>query len=195
MRKVSKKKVSPLKVVHGIKPETALPLVSRIDSCVALDIGWIQLHFGWNEKWSEVVYAIAGNRTFLLCEKVPLHAVVYTPDDSQAWVYAIDSLPTDFSGSLERPTCTNYNGFHIEHGLDFAGRHYVWLRLPNRAMQLLFRNPLSKSSEAWSPRTAFSLGDGLTIEPWCNARYLSSSSSEFPLTGDEELDNMLNQLG
>ena len=194
MRKVSKKKVCPLKVVHGIKPETALPLVSHIDSCVALDIGWIQLHFGWNEKGNEVVYAVAGHRTFLLCEKVPLHAVVCTPDDSQAWVYAIDSLPSDFSGSLERPICTNYNGFHIEHGLDFAGRPYVWLCLPNRAMQLLLRNPLSKSSEAWSPRPAFPLGDGVTIEPWCNARYLSLET-EFSSTGDEELDNLLDQLG
>jgi len=194
MRKVNKKKVSPLTVVHGIKPETALPMVSHIDSCVALDIGWVQLHFGWNEKWSEVVYAVAGNRTFLLCERVPLHAVAYAPDDSQAWVYAIDSLPTDFNGSLERPTCTNYNGFHIEHGSDSEGRPYVWLCLPNRAMQLLLRNPSTKSSEAWSPRPAFRLGDGVTIEQWSNARYLSSAA-DFSSTGDEELDNLLNQMG
>ena len=192
MRKVSKKASLKLSATYGINPEIAIPMVTHIDSRVAIDIGWIQLHFGYDEKWSEVLFAVVKDDTFLLAATPPLHSVKPKAQKNPDWVYAIDYIPSDFFDGAPPPTVVNYCGFYVQYGIDFDKRVFLNVAMPNGELQLLFRNPASASAAAWSSTRAVSLGDGLLIGPYASARDLDDLNGKS--TGDADLDRMLRQL-
>lgn len=172
MRKVSRKKSQSLAVNYGIKPELAIPLVTHIDSRVAVDIGWIKLYFGYDEKWSEVLFAITEKDTFLLSDASSVPPVLTGAAKICDWVYAVGGLPPDFYDGAKEPTMQEYCGFHVEHGVDFDQREFVFVGMPNAELQLLFRNPSSPLTQAWSHRRAISLDHSMVIGPFAGARAL-----------------------
>ena len=192
MRKVSKKASLKLSATYGINPEIAIPMVTHIDSRVAIDIGWIQLHFGYDEKWSEVLFAVVKDDTFLLAATPPLHSVKPKAQKNPDWVYASDYLPGDFCNGAPPPTVVSYCGFRVQHGVDFDNRTFLNVAMPNGELQLLFRDPASDSAAAWSSTRAVSMADGLVIAPHESAWDLDKLNAES--TGDADLDWMLSQL-
>lgn len=192
MRKVSRKSALKLSPAYGIKPEMAIPLATHIDSRVAIDIGWIKLHFGYDEKWSEVLFAVVKGDTFLLAATLPLHSVKPKRKNQPDWVYAIDCLPSDFSDGAPPPTVVSYCGFFVQYGVDFANRVFMNVAMPNGELQLLFRDPASASATAWSSARAVGLCDGMVIGPHESAWDLDNSKELS--AGDAELDRMLRAL-
>lgn len=192
MRKVSKKAALKLSVTYGIKPDIAIPMVTHIDSRAAIDIGWIKLHFGYDGRRSEVLFAEVKGNTFLLAATQPLHSVKPKSKKHPDWVYAVDYLPGDFCNGVPPPTVVTYCGFRVQHGVDFDNRTFLNVAMPNGELQLLFRDPASASAAAWSLTRAISMDDGLVIARHESAWDLDKLNAES--TGDADLDWMLSQL-
>lgn len=193
MKKVMKKKAWPLTVMYGVKPEVTIPLVTHIDRCVAIDLGWITLHVGWDEKWSEIIFAITEKETFLLSAASSVSSVLTGAAKSCDWVYAIECLPDDFLDGVQEPTVLKYFGFRVKHGVDFEKREFVSVEMPNAELHLLFRNPASFSSQAWSPRKAVAFEESMLIPSFMGAKTdLERQPAEGSL--DAELLQLIGEL-
>lgn len=165
MRKIIDKNIFPLTVKYGVEPEVAIPLATHIDSCVSIDIGWIKLHFGWDDRWSPVVYAITGRRTFLLSATVDTKHTEVKRDIGDPWVHAITLNTPDFSVGGPEPIIMNYVGYHVEFGYDSHDRDYVWVTMPNPELELLFRNPKVPAAASDSHPSVATLRDGVVVGP------------------------------
>ena len=191
MRNIAKKKSWPLAVAYGIKPEDVIPVATHVDSCTSVNFGWIQLHFGWDEKWCEVLYAITEKDTFLLSAATKTSRVFTGPAKTCDWVYAIDPITNDFIGGVtKRPILVEYAGFYVLLGVDSEGREFVYVAMPNGELNILIRNPASLSTNAWAPRRAVAFDDSMAIDPYADARNLElRMKSEFAF--DDELEALL----
>lgn len=193
MNKSIKKKSLPLTVTYGINPEVAIPLFSHVDRSVSICADWITLHFGWDEKWRELVFAVTETDTMLLSASPPLHLVSPRSPTRPDWVYAVDGLPYDFLDERMLPTSMSYGGFKITFGDDLQEREFLTIDMPNGHFTWLFRNPDSESSGAWSPRRAIVVEDAMVVHPhWCAGVINIAKKSKS--TGDDELDEMLARL-
>lgn len=189
MRNIAKKKSWPLAVAYGIKPEDVVPLTTHIDSCVAIDLSWIQLHFGYDDKWCKVLYAVTEKDTFLLSAATKSSRVFIGPAKSCEWVYAIDCLPDDFLHVRNKPTVLVYAGFRVLHGLDAEGRDFIYVSMPNTELHILIRNPASRLTQAWTPRRAIAFHDSMAIGPFEGASRL-----EWHVAGEYSLDAEMEAL-
>jgi len=189
MRNIAKKKSWPLAVAYGIKPEDVIPLATHIDSRVSANLGWIQLHFGWDDKWCEVLYAVTENDTFLLTAASKLSPVFIGPAKTCEWVYAIDGLPDDFLDERAKPTALEYAGFYVLHGVDSQYREFIYVSMPNAELHILIRNPAARLTNAWAPRRAVAFGDSMVIDPLTGAKELQPY-----LEGDFIFDDDLEKL-
>lgn len=194
MRKVLKKKSLPLKARFGIKPEVAIPHIQRPDTSVVLDVGWMTLYFGPDERSVGAVLAVTKNDSFLLCAEPPTVPVTRSKRKRRNWVYAVDRLPTEEVGDRVHCRALKYCGFEVTHGSDAAGRDFLSLVMPPTDLRLLFRNPDSKNTEAWSARRALAMDETMAVEPHDNAMMLEIKRPGFS-TGDAELDRLLKELG
>ena len=191
MKNVTKKKAnSPLVVTYGIKPEMITSHLHCSDTISTVDLGWMRLDFGWDEKWVEVLFAVTKKETILLSSKssVPLASKGY-PKDCE-WVYAIDYLPPDFFESLKQKTLLDYAGFHIVHGVDSDNRNFLSVAMPNAELHLLFRDPEEVYASAWYPPRAVSLDNSMVIDSMAGALDLDRKYGENS-SFDAELELLL----
>jgi hypothetical protein len=193
MRKVVEKSALPLRVAYGIDPEVAIPLATHIDSCIVVDVGWMKLHFGYDSNWSEVVYAIAGKKTFLLSTAQPDRSADSKSSTRSKWVYAIGFFSPDLTDGAPQPTILKYAGFHVEHGTDIHGSNYLWVFMPSAELQLLFRNPTLHLDAVDSHPTVIQLADGVEIGPFEGADDLVRTKDHEP-SGDPETAAIVSSL-
>ena len=196
MKKSSKKQPKPLIALFGFKPDTAIPGVTNMDTSVRVDLDWMKLHFGRDEQQQEFVCATAGKHSFLLCTTPPEGGLRRKPANKTGWVYLVNGMPTEMRLPLARSRELVYAGFKVNAGCDGAGsayatgREFVAVEMPGHQRTLLFRNPASGCTDAWTPRRAFGLTETMELHPGETALALESR-----ITGDWGLDALLEALG
>ena len=201
MKKISKKQPTPLIALFGFKPGTAIPGVTNVDTSVRVDLDWMKLHFGRDEQKQEFVCATAGKHSFLLCTTPPEGGRRRKPANKTGWVYLVNSLPTEMLPPWAISRELVYAGFKVTSGRDGAGsayatgREFVAVEMPGHQRTLLFRNPASGCTDAWTPRRAFGLTETMELHPGETALALESRITGVESIGDSELDALLKELG
>lgn len=184
----------PLKARFGVKPEVAVPHIQHPDTSVVLDVGWMTLYFGLDDKCSAAVLAVTKKDSFLFCAEPPPLPANRKQRKRRNWVYAVDCLSTEYVGGRVHCRSLSYLGFEVTHGHDESGRDFLSLVMPVTSLCLLFRNPDSKNTEAWSPRRSVPIDDDIVVDRFDSA--ISLDIKKFgATTGDAELDRLLEMMG
>ena len=200
MKKITKKQPNPLVALFGFKPGTAIPYVTNLDTSVKVDLDWMVLHFGRDDQLQEFAYATAGKHHFLLCATPPEGGLRRKPAKTPCWVYLVAGLPAEMWGHRSKTQVLAYSGFTVTAGREattciyFAGREFVAVEMPSHGRTLLFRNPASSSTDAWTPRRATELSDATELRPGETALDLDRRLTGHDSTGDADLDALLNEL-
>lgn len=185
------KQLQSVTVLFGLKMDTATSLIADSDTNFKLRHGWFELHIGKNAKLGEFLLVLTMSDSFLLSTKPLVDAVIRKRRKHIDWVFSIQSLPPDFLGHPSRCTFLSYGGVSVMHGRDHDSRDFLSVALPARRLNLLFRDPDSHMTQAWSPRHAVPMSDGAEILPPLPARPCKPGESE----SDAELDALLATLG
>jgi hypothetical protein len=154
---------SPLRVTYSLYPEDGIQFAWQRDRCVGITLSWIDLTFGWDEYSSPVVFAIAGNQTFLLSADLPPKRVTAKQMSAISWVFAVDISSKCSLVRSSQPVVIDHAGFHIEHGTDSNGAPYLLLTMPNGYMHLLFRDPATPSTLGKGDSAHIGVTEGMEI--------------------------------
>lgn len=195
MKKLLKPVAKPLIAMFGLKPGTVIPNVSTLDKAVLLRLSWITLQFGLDDQKQEYVSASAGKHSFLLCATKLDGGPQRKPAKAASWVHLVDILPYELWEHLPASQTLVYGGFRVTTGREgsarpyLEGREFVAVEMPGPGRTLMFRNPASSSTHAWTPRFAVGLQDAMELRPRETAIALDSR-----ITGNAELEDLLYHL-
>jgi len=184
---------SPLRVTYSLYPEDGIQFAWQRDRCVGITLFWIDLTFGWDEYSRPVVFAIAGDETFLLSADLPPKRVMAKQMSAISWVFAVD---ISFNSSLVRPSqpvVIDHAGFLIEHGTDSDGADFLWLTMPNEQMHLLFRDPAMPSTIVKGNSAHIGVTEGMEIGDFDGAIALVRIQAE-DARRDAEIDALMDRL-
>lgn len=201
MKKMSKKQPKPLISLFGLKPGTGIPIVSNHDTSVWVDHDWMTLHFGRDEHQHEFVCATAGKHRFLLCATPPDGGLRRKSATNPRWVYLVDGLPAELRAPLSDSRALRYAGFKVTAGSEgpemggcCVGRDFVAVEMPGYQRTLLFRDPASRSTHAWTPRRAVGLTEAMELRAGETALDLHCRLTGLESTGDADPDALLEKL-
>ncbi len=175
--------------------DAATSLTADSDTNIKLRHGWFEMHFGTNAKLGEFLLVLTMSDSFLLSTKTPVDAVIRKRRKHIDWAFSIQCLPPDFLNAPSHCTFLSYGGVSVIHGKDHDSRDFLSVALPARRLNLLFRDPNSHMTQAWSPRRAVPMSDGTEILAPVPARLCKTGKTSYEATGDAELDALLATLG
>lgn len=174
MKKLIEKKLQPMTVLYGLKPVVVEAAIQDILACSNVCHAWFHLLFGRNEKFGEFLLVLTMNDSFLISTKQQSAESMRKRRKSNDWVFAIDSLPVDFMHGSDGCTHLSFDGYSIAYGLDHDHRDFLSVLIPARNLHLLFRDPSSHSTQAWSSRRADVITEAMTI----NSAMAATSSGD-----------------
>ena len=154
---------SPLRVTYTLYPEDGIQFTWQRDRCVGITLSWIDLTFGRDEYSRPVVFAIAGDETFLLSADLPPKLVMAKLMSAISWVFAVDISSKSYLVRSSQPVVIDHAGFLIEHGTDSDGADYLLLTMPNEQMHLLFRDPATPSTLGKGDSAHIGVTEGMEI--------------------------------
>lgn len=154
---------SPLRVTYTLDPQEGIQFAWQRDRCVGINLGWIDLTFGWDEDSSPVVFAITVDETFLLSAVLPPKRDMAKAISDLPWVFALDISSNSYLVRSSQPVVVDHAGFRIEHGTDSNGADYLLLTMPNEQMHLLFRDPTMPSTIDKGDAAHIALTEGMEI--------------------------------
>lgn len=172
-------------VLYGLRFETAQGAIKETDPCIHVRHGWFHLHFGRSEKFGEFFLVVTMSDSFLLSTRSQSAEPVRRRRKPGDWVYSINKLPDEFLQGSTGCTFLSCGDYSIAYGRDHAHRDFLSVQVPSRYLNLLFRDPDLRPTQAWSPRRAVAISNAAVMDP----KVLAES------TGDAELDALLASLG
>lgn len=192
MRRTYARPSKAMKAFFGFNPYVVRSQVSQPGNFVTVDAGWVTLDFGRDATWSEFVLASNRMGSFLFSAEPPAAAQVCSFGGRRDWVDTIDHFPKELFDGVRRPTEFLYAGFRVVHVADRRRRNFIFVGMPGGKINLLFRNPLSRSALAWSPHGAVQARDAIVLKP-VEATPVRAMEV-FETTGDVDLDEMLQSI-
>lgn len=193
MKSATLKTISPLVVTYGVTATDASKHFDKAYQTTYVDAGWIALHHGQDKTGGKVLFLETRKENLLICATQSPVREKSRPRSRPDWAHGVESLPYDFLRYQQQPILVACNQDQVRFGEDSTRRVFMTVMLKGLEMTLLFRDPTSKSSAAWSPHPSTALGDGLSLKPKSTVAGLTLVKAG-DSTGDDELDDLLSQL-